>query len=88
VALGLPLAQVKPKVCLLWPMHFSEGQEVLAVISDAFLFNCNVRKPPGLRSLSPGFIEVIEQVYGEGCGTQAKQAAENGERRTLLAARR
>jgi hypothetical protein len=88
LSLGLPLAQVKPKVCLLWPMHFSEGDEVLAVIDDAFLFNCNVRKAPGSRSLSPGFIDAIELVYGEGCGAQVKHAAENGDRRTLLVTRR
>jgi hypothetical protein len=88
VTLGLPLAEVKPKVCLLWPMHFSEGDEVLATISDAFQFTCNVRKAPGSRSLSPGFIETIELVYGTGCGTQVEHAAENGDRRTLLVTRR
>ena len=86
--LGLPLEQVKPKVCLLWPMRFSEGHEVLAVINDAFLFTCNARKAPGPRSLSPGFVETIELVYGEGCGAQVKRAAESGERRTLLVTRR
>jgi len=86
--LGLPLEQVKPKVCLLWPMHFSDGDEVLAAISDAFLFSCNVRKKPGSRSLSPGFVEALDMVYGEGCGTQVQQAAENGDRRTLLVTRR
>jgi hypothetical protein len=40
------------------------------------------------RSLSPGFIEAIELVYGTGCGTQVKHAAENGDRRTLLVTRR
>ncbi len=88
VTLGFPLAQVKPKVCLLWPMHFSEGNEVLAVIDDAFLFSCNSKKAPGSLSLSPGFIDAIELVYGEGCGAQVKHAAENGDRRTLLASRR
>lgn len=88
ITLGLPLEQVKPKVCLLWPMHFSEGDEVLAMINDAFRFNCNIRKAPGSRSLSPGFVEAIELVYGEGCGTQVRQAAENGDRRTLLVIRR
>ncbi len=88
LALGVPLAEVKPKVCLLWPMHFSEGDEVLAMINDAFLFNCNVRKAQGSRSLSPGFVEAIDLVYGEGCGTQVKHAAENGDRRTLLVIRR
>jgi hypothetical protein len=88
MTLGLPLEQVKPKVCLLWPMHFSDGDEELAMIDDAFLFACNIRKAPGSRSLSRGFIEAIEQVYGEGCGLQAGLAAENGERRTLLVPRR
>ena len=86
--LGLPLEQVKPKVCLLWPMHFSEGDEVLAVVNDAFLFTCNARKAPGSRSLSPGFVEAIELVYGEGCGVQVEKAAENRDRRTLLVIRR
>jgi len=86
--LGLPLEQVKPKVCMLWPMHFSEGDEVLAVINDAFLFSCNVRKTRCSHSLSPNFVESLELVYGKGCGMQVKQAAENGERRTLLIPRR
>jgi hypothetical protein len=88
VTLGLPLEQVKPKVCLLWPMHFSEGEEVLAMINDAFLFNCNFRIAPGSLSLSPGFIEAIERVYGEGCGSEVQNAAKNGDRRTLLVSRR
>ncbi len=69
---------------MLWPMHFSEGEEVLATINDAFLFACNTRKVPASRSLSPGFVQAIESVYGEGCGTQVRYAAKNGDRRTLL----
>lgn len=88
LTLGLPLEQVKPKVCLLWPMHFSDGDEALGMINDAFQFACNVRIAPGSRSMSPGFVEAIERVYGEGCGEQVRQAAENGERRTLLVPRR
>ncbi|MFA5072762.1 MAG: hypothetical protein WC539_02515 [Nitrospirota bacterium] len=88
LTLGLPLEQVKPKVCMLWPMHFSDGDEVLGMIDDAFLFSCNVRQEPGSRTMSPGFIETIEQVYGEGCGDQVQRAVENGERRTLLIVRR
>jgi hypothetical protein len=88
MTLGLPLEQVKPKVCILWPMHFSDGDEALAMINDAFEFACNRKKAPGSRTLSPGFVEAIEQVYGEGCGSQVKVAAENGEGRTLLVPRR
>jgi hypothetical protein len=86
--LGLPLAEVKPKVCVLWPMHFSDGEEVLAVMDDSRRFACNVRKAPGSRSLSPGFAEALELVYGEGCGTQVERAAENGVRRTILLPRK
>ncbi len=88
VELDLPLEEVKPKVCMLWPLHFSDGDEVLGMISDAFLFRCNTRTAPGSRSLSPGFVEVIERVYGEGCGAQVMEAAEKGERHTLLITRR
>jgi hypothetical protein len=88
IKLGLPLAEVKPKVCLLWPMHFSDGDEVLAIINDADEFSCNVRKSPDSRMLSPGFVEVLDLVYGEGCGAQVQHAAGNGERRTLLITRR
>jgi len=84
----LPLEMVKPKVCILWPLHFSDDDEVLALISDASVFNCNAKKTPGSRTLSSGFVEAIEQVYGEGCGAQVQHAAENGERRTLLISRR
>ncbi len=87
MVLGLPLAEVKPKVCMLWPLHFSEGVEVLGIISDASKFSCNVRQAPDSRRLSPGFIEAIEMVYGEGCGIQVERAAANGERRTLLVIR-
>lgn len=88
LTLGLPLAQVKPKVCLLWPMHFFDGEEILAIHNDVLGFTCNRKKMRGSRSLSPGFIEAIELVYGEGCGEQVAAAAENGERRTLLLPRR
>ncbi len=86
--LGLPLEDIKPKCCMLWPMHFSDGEEVVGMIEDAFDFSCNRRKPPDARTLSPGFIDTIEQVYGEGCGAQVQEAAEKGERRTLLITRR
>lgn len=86
-ALGLPLAQVKPKVCLLWPLHFSEGREVLAIHDDALGFSCNSRTARDSRGLCQGFVDAIELVYGAGCGDQVKEAAERGERRTRLVPR-
>lgn len=86
--LGLPLEQVKPKVCLLWPLHVSDGEEVLALIDDAHEFPCNRPTAPGLHSVSPGFLDAVDRVYGEGCGAQVKNAAESGCRSTLLVIRR
>lgn len=88
VASGIPLAQVKPKSCLLWPLTFSEGAEALSLTDDALLFHCNRPKKKGPRSISPSFTEAIEHVYGEGCGRLVEQAAEKGARRLKLARRR
>ena len=87
MTLGIPLEAVKPKVCMLWPMHFSDGDELLGMINDAFEFSCNSRRTEGSRSLSPGFVDTIELIYGGGCGEQVQQAAEKGERRTLVVTR-
>ncbi len=85
---GIPLAQVKPKACLLWPMIFSEGAEALSLTDDALLFHCNAPKRKGSRSISASFTEAIELVYGEGCGRLVEEAAEKGARRLKLARRR
>ena len=80
----IPLSAVKPKACLLWPLTFSEGAEVLSLTGDALLFHCNAAKKKGSRSMSPNFTEAIEHVYGEGCGRLVEQAAEKGARRLKL----
>lgn len=85
---GIPLGQVKPKACLLWPMTFSEGEEVLSLTDDALLFHCNVPKWKGSSSLSPGFTEAIKLVYGERCGRLVEQEAGKGAQQLKLARRR
>lgn len=87
-ARGLALAAIKPKCCLLWPLRFSEINELVNVVDEASEFRCNIRKRPGSRVISPSFIESIELVYGKGCGSHVQQAAEQGERTTFLAPRR
>lgn len=88
LSLDLPLSAVKPKCCMLWPLHFSDGEEILALAGDASLFTCNTLRPPKSRSISSGFLAVIDEVYGEGCGMQVQLAAERGEQRTVLVTRR
>lgn len=76
--LGLPLWKVKPKACLLWPMNFSEGNEVLSLTSDALSFRCNARSRKQSRILSPALVAAIELVYGEGVGTHLEKEAGKG----------
>jgi hypothetical protein len=87
-ALGLPPEQVKPKACLLWPMNFSEGKEVLSLVDDALAFRCNTLRRGRSRSLSPAFIQAADAVYGEGVGGRMAREAANGARRTIIARRR
>jgi hypothetical protein len=87
-ALGLPPEMVKPKACLLWPMNFSEGKEVLSLTSDALEFRCNTRRRRGSRDLSPAFVKAVESVYGKGVRRQLKQAAAKGVLRTTISLRR
>ena len=82
--LGLPLGKVKPKACLLWPMTFSEGEELLSVTEDALSFRCNSRRREKSRRICPSLVEAIEAAYGEGCGTKVEQEAAKGLRRTML----
>jgi hypothetical protein len=85
---GIPLAKVKPKACLLWPMTFSEGAEALSLTDDALLFHCNAPKRKGSRAISASLTAAIDCVYGEGCGGQVEQAAGKGARRLKLVRRR
>ena len=72
-ALGLPIDQVKPKACLLWPMSYSEGYEMLSLTDDALSFSCNSPRGRSSRSLSPSLIEAITMVYGKGFWKQLKK---------------
>ena len=82
---GIPLAEVKPKSCLLWPMTCSDNDKVLSLTDDALLFHCNAAKRTGTGPLSVHFTETIEIVYGKGRGRLVEQAAKKGARRLKLA---
>ncbi len=82
--LGIPLDHAKPKACLLWPMTFSEGEELLSLTGDALSFFCNSRKGRLSRSLCPSFVEAIELVYGEAAGALVKTEAGKGARNMVL----
>jgi hypothetical protein len=81
---GLPLEQVKPKACLLWPMTFSEGDEVLSLTDDALSFSCNSPRAGRSCRLSPALMEAIKMVYGKGVGATLQQEADKGTLRVTL----
>jgi len=83
-SLGLALEQVKPKACLLWPMIFSEGNEMLALADDALSFSCNSRRRGRSRRLSSSLMEAIETVYGRDVGTLLQKEAYKGSPRAAL----
>jgi hypothetical protein len=74
-SLGLPLEQVKPKACLLWPIMFSEGKELLSLTEDALSFSCNSKRGKTSRRLSPSLLEAITLVYGSGMGSALEREA-------------
>jgi hypothetical protein len=86
--LGFPPEKVKPKACLLWPMSFSEGREVLSLVGDAPAFHCNTLRQGRSRKLSPAFVEAAEGVYGMGVGERLEQEASKGAIRTTVSCRR
>lgn len=82
--LGLPLGKVKPKACLLWPMNFTEGDEVLSLAGEALSFRCTAPRRKRSNGLSPAFVEAVELVYGDGMGGRLEKEAGAGARRATL----
>ncbi len=63
--LGIPVEQVKPAPCLLWPLALSEGkQKVLSVHDDVYEFACNSRKKTRSKRLRPPIAQIVESVFG------------------------
>jgi hypothetical protein len=87
-SIGLPPEQVKPKACLLWPMSFSEGKEMLSLIDDAVTFRCNTLRQGRSRSLTPAFVNAVDAVYGTGVGKKLEQEVASGALRTEVSCRR
>jgi len=87
-ALGFSSELVKPKACLLWPMNFSEGKEVLSLVDDALAFRCNTLRQGRSRYLSPALAKAVDAVYGKGKAGLLEQEAARGILRTIVSCRR
>ena len=86
--LELPLKKVKPKACLLWPISFAEGDEVLSLTDNPFSFKCNTRRTHHRRRMSSSFVEAISHVYGEDLRDQLVKEAAKGAKQVSLTYRR
>jgi hypothetical protein len=63
--LGLPLGSVKPSVCILYPLTFSEAGNVLTLHDDALGCDCSsLRKFPST-FISPDLQETIKNFGGD-----------------------
>jgi hypothetical protein len=83
--LELPLARVKPKACLLWPLSFSDGDSFLSLAKDALHFKCNSPRRNLSRHISPALSEAIGLVYGTDFRVQIERKAAKKLRRATIA---
>jgi hypothetical protein len=63
--LGLPLGTVKPEVCILWPLTFSERGNVLTLHDDALGCACSSPRKKPSDSISPDLLATIRHFGGE-----------------------
>lgn len=61
----LPLGTVKPKMCVLWPLTFSEKGDVLTLHDSALSCACSSPRKKPSRRVSPGLRETIRYFGGE-----------------------
>ena len=62
--LGLPLGSVKPSVCILFPLTFSGGGDVLTLHDDALGCECSSLKKTPSSLISPDLLATIRHFGG------------------------
>jgi hypothetical protein len=63
----IPMKQVKPLVCMLWPLAISdEPDPAIDVDLYAYDFHCNNKQPPKSAKLSEPIRETLEHIWGDG----------------------
>jgi hypothetical protein len=63
--LGLPLGSVKPAVCILWPLTFSDNGKVLTLHDNALSCACSSERKKPSNRISPALLETIRHFGGE-----------------------
>jgi hypothetical protein len=62
---GLPLGTVKPEVCILWPLTFSEAGDVLTLHDEALSCDCSSPRKIPSNQISPDLLKTIKHFGGE-----------------------
>ena len=79
VELKVPVQQIKPSVCLLWPLSVADDKpRRLSIADDALEFHCNTQQDPGELPLDVVVFNSIGLVYGEPVSEAVKNAVEVG----------
>jgi hypothetical protein len=65
ISQGLPLGTVKPKMCVLWPLTFSEKGDTLTLHDNALSCACSSPRKIPSRRVSPALLETIRYFSGE-----------------------
>lgn len=64
--LHVPLKEIKPLVCMLWPLAISDGsQPIVDVDAYAYQFHCNHKQPPKSARLSPAVQDTLQSIWGK-----------------------
>jgi hypothetical protein len=63
--LGLPQGSVKPSVCILYPLTFSEAGDVLTLHDDALGCDCSSLRKAASSLISPALQETIKHFGGD-----------------------
>ena len=63
--LGLPLGTIKPEVCILWPLTFSDSGDVLTLHDDALSCACSSPREIPSNQISPDLLKTIQHFGGE-----------------------
>ena len=58
---GMPMGSIKPAVCLLWPLTYSEDGRTLTLTSEALSYPCCSRRKKPSRTISPALASTISR---------------------------
>lgn len=82
---NIPLQEIKPLSCLLWPLSISEGKnKSISAQDNALDFHCNRRRQKKPPSLNPSVVDILDTVFGEPFRKEVEKGVRKGEKKVRL----